>query len=46
MDQYRPQYHARDYEDINRSLNREEFNEVWRFAKDVIGEKYLEPSFE
>ena len=37
MDQYRPQYHARDYGDINRVLKKEEFNKAWKYAEDVIG---------
>ena len=37
MDQYRPQYHARDYIDINRVLKKVEFNKAWKYAEDVIG---------
>lgn len=45
MDQYRPQYKAWDYNDINRSLKRIEFDEAWKYAEDVIGSKYLNPFF-
>ena len=46
MDQYRPQYNAWDYEYINRSLKREEFNEAFEYAKEVIGKEFLEPNYE
>jgi len=33
MDQYRPEYMAREYPDINRALTREEFNKAVEYAK-------------
>lgn len=42
MDQYRPQYNAYDFEDINRSLKRNEFEEAWNYAEKILGKKCLE----
>ncbi|MEF8880122.1 MAG: radical SAM protein [Candidatus Thermoplasmatota archaeon] len=33
MSQYRPEYNAKDYEDISRSVNRQEVKQVKRYAK-------------
>jgi len=33
MDQYRPEYLAHEYKDINRRLTTEEFNEAVNYAK-------------
>lgn len=35
MDQYRPQYRAYNYPEINRRINREEFNRAISFAKEA-----------
>ena len=45
MDQYQPKYHAWEYEDINRSLKRIEFEEALKYAEKVIGMEPLKPSF-
>ena len=35
MDQYYPAYRAYEYEDINRRITREEFMEVYEYAKEL-----------
>ena len=35
MDQYRPEFKAREYESISRTLHPEEFREAWRYAQSL-----------